>query len=172
MVNTKTFTVSTLPPPPSPHFFKWKGPKVWVLTTELLTARYQTVPFLTGWSSCALQFFMLCFRPNCISKVQWSIVVVFNCFSGVWGGGGSWPIPTELFVSSASIKETTEMAKKTIKPPAELLCDRRERSTTLGWQIFCGTDMKTTLTLVLEGLASQHDLRFADCVVPGWRQEW
>jgi len=36
--------------------------------------------------------------------------------------------------------------------------------------IFRGTGMKIMLTL--EGLASQYDLRFADCVVPGRRLEW
>ena len=72
-VNTKTFTASTPPPP------------LQMERSQLLTARYQTVPFLTGWCSCALQFFLLCCRPNCISKVQWSIVVFCYCFSG--GGG-------------------------------------------------------------------------------------
>ena len=49
----------------------------------------------------------------------------------------------------------------------QLLSDRRKRSTTtLGWQSFPGTGMKTTLTL--ESLASQCDLRLADSLVPGW----
>ena len=28
------------------------------------------------------------------------------------------------------------------------------------------------MTLTLESLASQHDIHFADHVVPGWRLEW
>ena len=40
----------------------------------------------------------------------------------------------------------------------------------LGWLIFWGTGMKMMQTL--ESWVSQHDLCFADCVVPGGRLEW
>ena len=108
---------------------------------------------------------------RCNEAYSFFVVVAFWGGAGLGGGGRVSPNTNRIICIIIHFKQRNHWkTDKTIKPPAELLSDRRERSTTLWWQIFCGTDMKRTMTL--EGLAAQRDLRFADRVVPRWRLDW
>ena len=145
----QTFTTSAPPHPPIP--LKWMSQSM-SADCEITNCSISVWNWINQ-LSCAIFssfHFPSTYRFNCISMAQRSIQSYFF----------SRPMLTRFSVSSSTSNEETlelEMAEKTMKPPDV-------------WQIFCSTGMKMTFTL--KSLASQHYLRFAGCVVPGWRLVW
>ena len=159
MLGAKTTNFhSQLPPPhPPPPLPEWTGHKVWVLT-----AKYQTVPFLFGYISLTVWFLPVCFysRSNCIHMVQQSMWSFFLSPSINWI---VWIII--CFKMQKTLKQLWKLSNH------QLLRKKiKEYNNMLVWSIIRGTDMKMRLTL--QSLASQRDLHFADCVGTGYSLEW